>query len=105
MWSRSRMCTYAPPPPLGDFVDLIWYYESYDPGHPRERLLPTGSMELVMTLDEGPSMAPILCGVHSRFQEIDTSRPETLLGVHFKPGGTVPFLKCAADELQNSVVA
>jgi AraC-like DNA-binding protein len=84
---------------------LIWYYESYNPGHPRERLLPMGSMELVMTMEDIPGSAPMLCGVHSRFMEIDTSRPETLLGVHFKPGGTVPFLKCAADEVQDSVVA
>ena len=47
---------------------------------------------------------PLLCGMQSESAIIDTSRPESILGIHFKPGGTVPFLKCAADELQDSQV-
>jgi AraC-like DNA-binding protein len=100
-------------PPLSDFVELLWHYDGYDPGHPRERLLPTGTNELVFDLDDGPMLVaarddapfetyrgPIVCGVHAEPFVIDTSKPATVLGVHFKPGGVFPFLPVPADELE-----
>jgi len=43
---------YSPPPPLGHYVDLLWLYEGFRPAHPRERLLPTGTVEIVFDLQE-----------------------------------------------------
>ncbi|MGH8488975.1 MAG: DUF6597 domain-containing transcriptional factor, partial [Gammaproteobacteria bacterium] len=42
--------TYVPQPPLSDFVALLWLYEGDDLPHPKERLLPTGTVELVINL-------------------------------------------------------
>src|SRR5262245_44918788 len=109
--------TRAPGPPLSEFVELLWLYDGYDPGHPRERLLPTWTMELVIDLDDAPMRVaagdrepfhayrgPLLCGTHSTPFVIDTSAPATVLGVHFKPGGAFPFLPVPAGELQDAHV-
>src|SRR5215470_11301864 len=42
--------TYKPGPPLSDFVVLLWLYEGYHQPHAKERVLPDGSMELVINL-------------------------------------------------------
>lgn len=92
-------CTRIPGPPLGQFVELLWLYD-HAPPHPRERLLPTGSMELVFVLSSRRAEA-VVAGSYSRPAVLDTSAPATVLGVHFKPGGAYPFLKMPAGELHN----
>lgn len=92
--------TYHPRPPLGDFVDLIWHFERSAPTHPRERLLPGATMELVMELRDG-ALGPLISGAHSRTIEIDTDAPTSVVGVHFRPGGATPFLGVPAGELHN----
>jgi AraC-like DNA-binding protein len=106
-----KFLAHVPGPPLSAFVELFWLYEGYDPGHPRERLLPTGTTELVFDLDDKPMLVaprdgapfesfrgPLVCGVHAEPFVIDTSEPAAVLGVHFKPGGAYPFLPVPADE-------
>ena len=44
--------TYVPRPPLADFVNLFWLYQGYTLPHAQERVLPGGSMELVINLRE-----------------------------------------------------
>ncbi|MGH7451980.1 MAG: DUF6597 domain-containing transcriptional factor, partial [bacterium] len=41
----------------------------------------------------------------SEFFVIDSARDESILGVHFKPGGAFPFLKLPAGELHNAHVS
>lgn len=96
--------TYHPRSPLGDFVDLIWLFERTDLTHPRERLLPGATMELVMEL-RGGGAQPLISGAHSKTVEIDTGEPTTVVGVHFKPGGAFPFLGVPAGELHNEHVS
>ena len=83
------MHAYFPRPPLGDFVELFWLYESLALPHAQERLMPSGTFELVINLRENES---IFVGAHSESHLIDTSRERTILGVHFRPGGAFPFL-------------
>ncbi len=40
--------TYIPQPPLSDCVERFWFYDGYAPPHAKERLLPSGTMELVI---------------------------------------------------------
>lgn len=47
----------------------------------------------------------MVCGPHATSFVIDTAQPATLLGVHFKPGGALPFLPVPAGELANRHVA
>lgn len=110
---------YIPQPPLSDFVELFWLYEGYDPPHARERCLPTGTVELVINLrDETLRVydrrdhdrfrsfgGALVCGAHSGFFVIDAARQETIMGVHFKPGGAFPFLGLPAGELRDTHVS
>lgn len=103
---------YIPCPPLNDFVALFWL-ESRQTPHSRERVLPDGSFTLIFNLAEDhlpiferqsatcwqEARGSILIGAHSEFLVIDNSRPETILGVQFKPGGAFPFFP--AGELHN----
>ena len=94
---------YVPRAPLSDFVELFWAYEAYGEGRRRERVLPTGTYELVFDLSAGAG-APFVCGAHSEAFIIDVAARPTLIGVHFKPGGAFPFLDVPATELRNARV-
>jgi AraC-like DNA-binding protein len=106
--------THIPSPPLSDFVALFWYYEGYVMPHAKERLLPTGTTELVINLRDDQietydssagSMqsfrGAVVGGPHSESFVINTSQEESVIGVHFKPGGAFPFFKLPAGELHN----
>jgi hypothetical protein len=43
---------YKPTPPLDRLVEVIWVMGSAAAPHPRERLLPDGSVELVFSLQD-----------------------------------------------------
>jgi AraC-like DNA-binding protein len=106
---------YKPAPPLSDFVDILWLYEGYTQPHAKERLLPTGTFDLVINLHEDQARiydkddhdqfrrlrGTLVCGAHSEFFVIDTAAQLAVLGVHFKAGGAFPFLKLPAGELHN----
>lgn len=111
--------TYIPQPPLADFVALFWLYEGYDPPHAKERILPTGTMEIVINLRDDTLRVfdrqnhnqfqsfhgSLICGMHSEFFVIDTAEQSSIIGIHFKPGGAFPFFKLPAGELHNAHVS
>lgn len=106
---------YIPRPPLSDFVDMLWSYEGHDPPHARERVVPTGTMQLIVSLSEDELRVydrqephrfrslggALLAGARSRFVVIDTMSQASTVGVHFKAGGAFPFLRAPADELRD----
>lgn len=108
--------TYIPGPPLSDFVALFWWYGGEDPAHAKERLLPTGTVELVINLRQDRLRVydrqdtdrfqafggALVCGPQSEFSVIDTADQASVIGVHFKAGGAFPFFKPPASELHNS---
>jgi len=105
--------------PLADLVDIFWSYEAAVQPHAKERLLPTGTMELIVNLNEDVvrvydrrTMAAqtlpgaIIVGAASEFMVIDTADEISVFGVHFKPGGTLPLLgRIPANELRDQHVA
>lgn len=107
--------TYIPQPPLSEFVELFWSYEGYNPPHARERVVPTGTMQLIIGLhDDGLRVydprdyrqsqsfgGSLVSGAHSRYVVIDTAGQASTLGIHFRPGGAYPFLGLPADELRD----
>src|ERR1700749_4428273 len=108
--------THLPRPPLNQFVELFWLYDGFAPRvHKKERLMPDGSVELVINLKEDETRiydredhskcdrlpGSVLCGPHSSFFVIDTAEQDSVLGIHFKPGGVFPFFKQPACELHN----
>jgi AraC-like DNA-binding protein len=106
---------YIPRPPLSNFVELLWLYEGYSQPHDKERLLPDGSMELVVNLKEDEARVydrrdpskfqstrgALLVGVQSEYFVLDTAEQQSVVGVHFKPGGAFPFFKMPAGEFHN----
>jgi AraC-like DNA-binding protein len=94
---------YVPSPPLSEFVDLLWLFDGYAPGHARERLLPMGTVELVVNLreDQPDFRDPVLAGPRSEYSVLETAQAASVIGVHFRPGGAFPFLGLPAGELHN----
>jgi AraC-like DNA-binding protein len=114
-----RFYHQVPTAPLSEFVELLWLYEGYHQPHQMERLLPDGSMELVINLNDDQVRVydprdigkfqtlrgSVVVGAHSEFFVIDTAEQHTVAGVHFRPGGAFPFLGLPAGELHNMQVS
>jgi AraC-like DNA-binding protein len=119
MSTEPRAFDYIPQPPLADFITSFRFYEQDGGSCGKERILPTGTTELVMNLrhdalrvfdrktyDLQQSIAgSMICGVHSEFFVIDTSQKSAILTVNFKVGCAFPFLGLPAAELHNECVA
>src|SRR5919198_4890516 len=92
-------------PPLPALVDYLWSLADV-PAHAREHVLPSGTLELVVNLREdefriadsaGPERwrrfsGAMVSGAYRRFFVIDTRAHASIVGVHFRPGGALPFL-------------
>jgi AraC-like DNA-binding protein len=106
-----RYLTHTPGPPLADFVAYFWALRDA-PAHAMERIVPSGTLELVVNLYEDAvpiydprSMAwrtysgAVASGAYQRFFVIDTREHASIVGVHFRPGGAAPFLGVPPGEL------
>ncbi len=105
--------------PLSEFVACFWYSQGDAPAHDFERILPDGSVELVINLSEDrmrvyerhscslaqTTRGAIVSGPRSDYFVIDTAQQLSTIGIHFKPGGGFPFLGMPATEVQNRQVA
>jgi AraC-like DNA-binding protein len=100
--------THKPKPPLAAYVEMLWLFDAYAPSHGKaqERVLPTGTVELVINLSPGSSQdSGVICGPHSEFFVLDSASQAAVIGVHFHPGGSHPFLGLPASELHNTQVS
>src|SRR6516162_6412791 len=109
--------TCVPGPPLDKYIDRFWLC-SDTPSHPRERILPSGTVELVINLSEDeiriydrcdparPRRYPgaVVSGPYSNFFLIDPLVHASIIGVHFRPGRAVPVLGVPASELADAHV-
>ena len=107
-----RYHSHSPGPPLSEFVDFFWLAADGQADR-KERILPSGTIELVLNLrdDEMRIHDPaqparyrrfsgaVISGTYSRVFICDAMQHESILGVHFKPGGAFPFLGAPASEL------
>ena len=115
----TRFNFYKPKPPLSKFVDNLWLYKGHVPEQKTERILPTGTLELVLNLRqnelrfydaERPETrsrlsGAVVSGAHGRgFSPSDTADEIFIIGVHFKPGGAFPFLGLPAGDLADTHV-
>jgi AraC-like DNA-binding protein len=64
--------------------------------------MPDGSAGLVVSLRRHEMAA--MSGPHSRCFVIDTSKPDTVMGAHFKPGGASAVLGMPLSELRDANV-
>ena len=107
---------HTPAPPLDRFVRKLWYARAPQPGHRRERVLPTGRTQVILNLardyildarDNGPLVkaAPsLVIGARSVYEVVDTSDMADLIGMVFEPGAFPLFAGDAADLFSNRSV-
>jgi len=112
--TAARMWQARPSPALAPFVESIWYFESagsFAGAHARERILPQGTMQLLINLDQdelrsyhGDGYAQLhrirgagLCGVYARHFAIDVAEQRSIAGVSFVPGGAFPFFAAPSN--------
>jgi AraC-like DNA-binding protein len=108
---------FQPRPPLDQLVDFIWTAKSSPAPSPRERVLPTGAVALVINLgaerfemyehDHAPEPrrlpGAIVCGGRARPLVIATSLLGSTMGVHFKPGSARAFFGVPMGALEEHV--
>lgn len=106
---------YVPRPPLSDVIDLFWRFDGYVSTHEKERVLPTGAMQIVISLrsngfrvydaddtaSRGSFSGTILVGPYAESTVINTADVFSTIGIAFKPGGGRPFFRFPAHELRN----
>jgi AraC-like DNA-binding protein len=117
MSEAPRQVLRAPRAELADFVEKLWLVEAPAQPHARERILPDGSMTLVVNLadDEVRTYAPdgacarlrgsSVHGAQDAPFVIDTAEQSQVVGVHFKPGGAYPFFGVGVGELRGRHVS
>ncbi len=112
------MLRRVPSPPLSRYVECLWYAARYASSHALEKLLPTGSVDLVIRLNEERIRIfddtcqrrfefdhAVIHGAHSKPCVIETKQQSAVIGVHFRPGGAAAFFAEPLGELTNLAVA
>ena len=108
---------HRPPAPLANHVEYLWMIRDA-PSHELERIVPTGTLELVVNLaedeirihDDAGRVAQRLegaavSGVYRRYFVIDTRVHTAMMGAHFRPGGAGAILGLPPGELADQHVA
>lgn len=108
---------HRPGPPLDRFVELVTYFEGYEPEHSKERLLPDGAVEIIVDLGERPKRLfdrddsarstafkrAWISGMRRNWIVIEAQPGSSLLVIRFKPGGAFPFLGFAVEGITDIV--
>lgn len=108
---------HKPGLPLSQFIDHFFYYEGIHFSHTMEKLLPDGSIDLLIDLTETPKKLyhsedassytsfkkSWISGMKTNYILIDAS-VSNMLGVHFKPGGCYPFVDFPMLELNDLTI-
>jgi AraC-like DNA-binding protein len=107
-----------PSPPLADCIRSFWYACAPNLPHERERVLPTGALQIVINLaadrltdcgigEEAPCRempGAVIVGARSHYEVIHMRDLAEIMGIVFFPGGFAPWLRYRADDFfQRSV--
>jgi AraC-like DNA-binding protein len=97
---------------LARCVSSIWYARGGVQAHRLERVLPNGTMQMVVNLahswsamQRGDALpqadaqlaASVLVGMQTRYVLIDTAELDEVMGVVFRPGALLRFIRESAD--------
>jgi len=106
-----------PAAPLGQCIRALWYARAGDVTRHRERILPSGCVQIILSLSrdfildslEGSSECRVkpalVVGARSVYEIVDSSDMADLIGIVFEPGGFPAFALDAADRFSNRSVA
>jgi AraC-like DNA-binding protein len=109
---------HLPAQPLRQHVEWLWFYDDFFPDHDREHVLPDGTFELMINLEDRPRKLferqdlsrhrsfrrGWVSGTHAEYLVIDALPGSSMIGAHFRPGGAVAVLGMPAGELCDQVV-
>jgi AraC-like DNA-binding protein len=110
---------HKPRPPLDQFVEKFWYCHGYTAAHSMDRMMPDGSVGLIVNLHENAcrvydrndhsrclrSSGITAVGPSTEYFVIDTAEQYSVMGVRFHPGGAFPFLGPPPSELHGRHVS
>jgi AraC-like DNA-binding protein len=91
----------APRGPLSQLVQSLWLYTGEAPGHARDRRLPTGGVDLIVSLRDD---SVVVSGPFTHAFVLDTAEQRDTLGVAFRVGAAAAVLGVPLDELHNQHV-
>ena len=106
---------YIPGRLLAPFIDVVWVTEAVFRSEGMERVLPTGTMQIIINLHGAPILTwgrgdnrrqetidtAIVAGAHMDYLIIDPRSVVRSMGIVFKPGGAAPFFSPPLKELKN----
>ncbi len=107
--------TYLPSAPLRRAIALFTYYRDYQPDYVATRMLPDGSVELIILLDDIErdfyrdarqritGRRTLLTGAQQDFA-FSEAAGNSVFAVKFQPGGSYPFLHVPLLELRDAFV-
>jgi len=109
--------SHAPSRPLGLFVERLWLFSDAPP-HGWERIVPSGTVELVINLQEDEIRiydssqsqccrrfsGAVVSGPYSKCFVIDTREHASIIGAHFRAGGAFPFFVMPVSEFADTHV-
>jgi AraC-like DNA-binding protein len=107
---------HIPAPPLDGFIRVLWYAQARGVAHRRERILPSGCVQVILNLardflldcPEGETdrrrPPALVVGARSAYEIVDISDMTDLIGIVFAPGGFGPFAADAVDLFSNRSV-
>lgn len=103
--------TIPPPEELRPFIRSFWIYEGYRPEHLRDRVLPTGTLEIIVPLGgkrlswteltgrDGACRTALVSGPRRSAFDVPTAPQARLVGAHFHPSGAWPLFAIPMDAL------
>jgi AraC-like DNA-binding protein len=111
---------HIPAAPLNRCIRALWYAQAPDVAHHRERVLPTGRVQVILNLhrdflldctenepasERARRVQPsLIVGARSTYEIIDSSDLADLIGIVFQAGGFAPFAGDAVDLFSNRTV-
>lgn len=98
----STFRVYRPSGALAPFVASFWSCDRYVASHTSERVLPTGTADVIFRGVDYRGLRGGIAGPRSRYVTVSTEDPFTAVGVHFNPGGTYPFVGGATVDLADA---
>jgi AraC-like DNA-binding protein len=104
---------HVPTPPLDASIAMLWYVQAPVPAFRRERILPTGNIQVIVNLardfvwdcpndSEARRLPPsLVVGARTVYEIVDCSDMADLFGIVFRPGAFAAFARDRADRFSN----